>query len=129
MGHTWSEYVAPETTPLRDKPSQFEPHFGFSTERREKKMIASLAEMESAKVPLDARDFCAHMLLNLRGCIRDNFPFNHHCHHEREEYYECQYHDYLDRMKDYEREKRLLHRRHQLRQGGAPNAEEGTISA
>lgn len=36
---------------------------------------------------------------------------------------------YLDRMKDYEREKRLLQRRHQLRQGGAPNAEEGTISA
>jgi len=56
-------------------------------------MIASLAEMESAKVPLDARDFCTHMLLNLRGCIRDNFPFNHHCHHEREEYYECQYHE------------------------------------
>lgn len=121
MGHTWSEYVAPETTPLRDKPSQFEPHFGFSTERREKsnvsntrwrykfhcafynvlhfelncslEMIASLAEMESAKVPLDARDFCAHMLLNLRGCIREHFPFNNHCHHEREEYYECQYHE------------------------------------
>jgi len=56
-------------------------------------MIASLAEMESAKVPLDARDFCAHMLLNLRGCIREHFPFNNHCHHEREEYYECQYHE------------------------------------
>jgi len=56
-------------------------------------MIASLAEMESAKVPLDARDFCTHMLLNLRGCIREHFPFNHHCHHEREEYYECQYHE------------------------------------
>lgn len=56
-------------------------------------MIATLAEMESAKVPLDARDFCAHMLLNLRSCIRENFPFNSRCHHEREEYYECQYHE------------------------------------
>lgn len=56
-------------------------------------MIATQAEMESAKVPLDARDFCAHMLLNLRGCIRENFPFNSNCHHEREEYYECQYHE------------------------------------
>lgn len=56
-------------------------------------MIASLAEMESAKVPLDARDFCAHMLINLRSCIRENFPFNHHCHHEREEYFECEYHE------------------------------------
>lgn len=116
MGHSWSEFVAPETTPLRDKPSQFEPHFGFSTARREKsnfyiilwiiflylllciikffkEMIATLAEMESAKVPLDARDFCAHMLLNLRSCIRENFPFNSRCHHEREEYYECQYHE------------------------------------
>lgn len=36
---------------------------------------------------------------------------------------------YLDRMKDYEREKRLLERRHKLRQQGAPNAEEGTINA
>lgn len=32
-------------------------------------------------------------------------------------------------MKDYEREKRLLQRRHNLRQSGAPNAEEGTIGA
>lgn len=56
-------------------------------------MIATLAEMESAKVPLDARDFCAHMLINLRSCIRDNFPFNYNCHHVREEYYECQYHE------------------------------------
>lgn len=36
MGHTWSEYVTPETTPLRDKPSQFDPHYGFTTHRREK---------------------------------------------------------------------------------------------
>lgn len=32
-------------------------------------------------------------------------------------------------MKDYEREKRLLQRRHQLRQEGAPNAEEGVLGA
>jgi len=32
-------------------------------------------------------------------------------------------------MKDYEREKRLLHRRNQLGQGGAPNAEEGSMGA
>lgn len=39
MGHVWSEYVAPDTTPLRDKPSQFDPHFGFSTPRREKSNV------------------------------------------------------------------------------------------
>lgn len=43
-------------------------------------------------------------------------------------YYEY-YFSYLDRMKDYEREKRLLTRRYQLRQKSAPNAEEGTIGA
>lgn len=32
-------------------------------------------------------------------------------------------------MKDYERERRLLERRQQLRQSGAPNADEGTINA
>lgn len=40
MGHVWSEFVAPETTPLRDKPSQFETHFGFTTERREKSNVS-----------------------------------------------------------------------------------------
>lgn len=32
-------------------------------------------------------------------------------------------------MKDYEREKRLLTRRHKLRQESAPNADEGVLSA
>lgn len=31
-------------------------------------------------------------------------------------------------MKDFEREKRLLERRHELRQKGASNSEEGTIA-
>lgn len=39
------------------------------------------------------------------------------------------FYSYLDRMKDYEREKRLLERRHKLRQQGAPNAEEGNVNA
>lgn len=42
MGHTWSEYISPETTPLRDKPSQFDPHYGFSTERRQKSILSLL---------------------------------------------------------------------------------------
>lgn len=32
-------------------------------------------------------------------------------------------------MKDYEREKRLLERRHKLKQDGAPNADEGMLNA
>lgn len=43
MGHVWQEYAAPDTTPLRDKPSQFEPHFGFSTERREKSNVPTFS--------------------------------------------------------------------------------------
>jgi len=42
MGHAWSEFINPETTPLRDMPSQFEPHYGFATERREKSNILQL---------------------------------------------------------------------------------------
>lgn len=36
---------------------------------------------------------------------------------------------YVDRMKDYEREKRLLQRRQKLRQNNDSNAEEGTVAA
>lgn len=36
---------------------------------------------------------------------------------------------YLDRMKDYEREKRLLQRRQKLRQNNDSNADEGTVAA
>jgi len=75
-------------------------------------MIATEEEMIHAMVPLKYRDYCAHYYINYMKCKRDNGKFNllQPCDHERHEWEECQYEDFLMRMKEYERERRLLQR-------------------
>lgn len=54
-------------------------------------MIATEEEMRSAKIPLEDRDYCAHLLLKFRDCRKANWPFAAKCHHEKHEYLDCQY--------------------------------------
>lgn len=54
-------------------------------------MIATQAEMESAKIPLQDRDYCAHKLIDYRACRADVFPFVYKCHHEKHDYLNCEY--------------------------------------
>lgn len=54
-------------------------------------MIATKAEMESAKIPIDERDYCAHKLIHYRACRADVFPFVYQCHHEKHDYLTCEY--------------------------------------
>lgn len=54
-------------------------------------MIATEAEMESAKLEPNERDYCAHKLIEYRGCRRDNFPWVVKCHHEKHAYLNCQH--------------------------------------
>ncbi|ODM91867.1 NADH dehydrogenase [ubiquinone] 1 beta subcomplex subunit 7 [Orchesella cincta] len=91
-----------------------DPNYGFEEQgkrRKERVMVATEAEMISAKVPPKLRDFCAHHYINFEKCKKDKFPFVYRCHPEKHNYEHCQYEDYLIRMKDYERERRLLHRK------------------
>lgn len=54
-------------------------------------MVATEEEMVSAKLPLDARDYCAHKLLKYHACRTDTFPFVYKCHHEKHDYLTCEY--------------------------------------
>lgn len=54
-------------------------------------MIATREQMESAKVPIEDRDYCAHKLINYRSCRADVFPFVYKCHHEKHDFLTCEY--------------------------------------
>lgn len=54
-------------------------------------MIATEEEMESARLPLEDRDYCAHKLLQYRSCRADVWPWAYKCAHEKHEYLTCQY--------------------------------------
>ena len=70
-------------------------------------MIATEEEMNSAKVPLRYRDYCAHKYIDFKACIKNNMPFYWRCKHARHEYMECQFQDDVLRMKEWERERRI----------------------
>uniref|UniRef100_C9W1C1 NADH dehydrogenase [ubiquinone] 1 beta subcomplex subunit 7 n=1 Tax=Rhipicephalus sanguineus TaxID=34632 RepID=C9W1C1_RHISA len=84
-----------------------DPMFGFPNGRKERQMVATELEMESANVPQQYRGYCAHKLIELRACMKQNFPFVTTCGHEKHEYASCMYDDQMIRYKEYERERRL----------------------
>ncbi|XP_077981537.1 NADH dehydrogenase [ubiquinone] 1 beta subcomplex subunit 7-like [Glandiceps talaboti] len=111
MGHMWSAYVShPDTAPDLHKIPTFDPLYGFENGRKEREMKATQEEMDRAKIPLNQRDYCAHLLIDLMKCKRDNYPWFNECSHQKHVYDQCEYEDYVMRMKEYEREKRLLER-------------------
>ncbi|XP_069783830.1 NADH dehydrogenase [ubiquinone] 1 beta subcomplex subunit 7 [Narcine bancroftii] len=79
--------------------------------RRQREMIATQEEMNAAQLPLDQRDYCAHHLIKFLKCKRDMWPNFLACQHERHDWDKCEHEDYVMRMKEYEREKRLLKRK------------------
>lgn len=78
-------------------------------------MKATQEELESAKIDLKDRDYCAHLLLKFRKCRKDVWPWAVKCEHEKHEYLNCQYDDFVLRMKEYERERRLRVREQALK--------------
>ncbi|XP_013784584.1 NADH dehydrogenase [ubiquinone] 1 beta subcomplex subunit 7-like [Limulus polyphemus] len=111
MGQVFSaNFMAEKTKPDHKNNPTFDPLYGFPNGRKERVMIATEEQMESAKLPLENRDYCAHLLLKHFACRADQFPFVYKCAHEKHQYLDCQHEDYILRMKEYEREKRLLAR-------------------
>ncbi|TSK18092.1 NADH dehydrogenase [ubiquinone] 1 beta subcomplex subunit 7 [Bagarius yarrelli] len=106
--HLVRSYVTErDTTPDPQGPFQHDPQFGFSEERKERVPVATQEHMNLAMLPLEQRDYCAHHLINLMKCKRDNFPNFLACKHERHDWDYCEHQDYVMRMKEYERERRL----------------------
>ncbi|XP_068205823.1 NADH dehydrogenase [ubiquinone] 1 beta subcomplex subunit 7 isoform X1 [Palaemon carinicauda] len=111
MGTVFSHYISdPATIPDYTKEPTFDPLYGFGEGRKERVMIATKEEMDSAKIPLENRDYCAHILIKHMACRDKVWPLTYKCAHEKHEYLNCQYDDYVLRMKEHERERRLLER-------------------
>lgn len=92
--------------------------------REPRTMVATAQQLSEGRVPLAQRDFCAHHLLRLMRCRRDAFPSLWQCHHLRHRWDRCQHDDYVMRMKEFERERRLLQRQRRIREREAAVAAE-----
>ncbi|XP_068117886.1 NADH dehydrogenase [ubiquinone] 1 beta subcomplex subunit 7 [Hyperolius riggenbachi] len=86
---------------------------------QERVMIATQEQMNMAQIPLAQRDYCAHHLIKYLQCKRDMWPNIFGCGHERHVWEACQHEDYVHRMKQYERERRLLIRQARKEQSEA----------
>ncbi|XP_049866000.1 NADH dehydrogenase [ubiquinone] 1 beta subcomplex subunit 7-like [Pectinophora gossypiella] len=96
-----------------DKPT-FDPQVGFDFERKQRVMIAKDDDLVSARIPPEKRDYCAHYLLDYQVCRYKNMPMLYKCAHERHNYLNCEHQDYVLRMKEFERERRLRIRENRL---------------
>lgn len=104
---------------MNDKPS-FPPNAGFTFKRQPRGMIATTEELSSAKIPVEFRDFCAHLLIDYQVCRYKNFPLVYRCSHQKHAYMICEQEDYLMRMKEFERERRLREREIRIKKNPPP---------
>ncbi|XP_004442635.1 PREDICTED: NADH dehydrogenase [ubiquinone] 1 beta subcomplex subunit 7 [Ceratotherium simum simum] len=111
-----------EPDPLR-MPT-FAPDYGFPG-RKEREMVATQQQMNDAQLVLQQRDYCAHYLIRLLKCKRDSFPNFLGCKREQHDWDHCEHLDYVMRMKEFERERRLLQRkkRREQREAAAPRGQ------
>lgn len=54
-------------------------------------MVATQQEMMDAQLTLQQRDYCAHYLIQLLKCKRDNFPNFLACKHEQHDWDYCEH--------------------------------------
>lgn len=102
----------PDVSPRTDRPPTFDPLAGFPDGRKERKMVATWEEMEQWNLTPGQRDYCAHYLIDHLKCQKQNAPFaGHACDEARHHWNTCHYEDALLRIKEFERERRLLKRK------------------
>ncbi|XP_050400451.1 NADH dehydrogenase [ubiquinone] 1 beta subcomplex subunit 7 [Patella vulgata] len=111
MGNQIYAYIThPDTAPDIKSSPTFDPLYGFPNGRKERVLPLSREEMDRANMPLDKRDYCADIWLDYLTCRDKVYPLTAKCDHDYHKYYDCQYDDFVLRMKEYEREKRLKER-------------------
>ncbi|XP_043596557.1 NADH dehydrogenase [ubiquinone] 1 beta subcomplex subunit 7 [Bombus pyrosoma] len=108
MGNTFQKMFSSDPFPPSDSEPTFDPMYGFPKERKERVMPVSEEDLIAAKVPVEYRDYCAHIFLEYKRCFIKKFPFVILCAEEAHKYKECEYDDDVLRAKEYERERRLL---------------------
>lgn len=114
MGNAIVKAFKPEVTPGPYQEPSFDTMYGFPEGRKERGlsfsftlchhhtsftsiyiyflvMIATEDEMMSAKLPLENRDYCAHLALKILQCRKEVWPWAYKCTPEKHEYLNCEY--------------------------------------
>ncbi|XP_043289113.1 NADH dehydrogenase [ubiquinone] 1 beta subcomplex subunit 7 [Venturia canescens] len=108
-----------KTKPEYNGTPQFDPLDGFPNGRKKRVMLATEEEMIAVKLPLSERDYCAHLAIKIEDCRYRNYPWVARCKADVHAWNDCQYEDFVLRMKEYERERRLLERQKRKLQAAA----------
>ena len=58
-------------------------------------MKCTTEQMQRAKIPIQFRDYCAHLLIRLNHCREKTYWMPFKCDHERHSYEACQYQEYV----------------------------------
>eukprot|EP00731_Ephydatia_muelleri_P017976 Em0011g16a len=69
-----------------------------------REMQVTQEEMAKAKVPINLRDYCAHLFIPLMHCRKENYYVPWKCKAEKHAWEECQFQDYLDRVRQKRRQ-------------------------
>nr|XP_049698137.1 NADH dehydrogenase [ubiquinone] 1 beta subcomplex subunit 7-like [Helicoverpa armigera] len=103
-----------------DQLPTFNPNAGFANKRAQRAVVATPEAMSSAKIPVNKRDYCIDPLLEYQVCRYKNMPLLFLCSHERHAYLTCEQEDYVIRMKEFERERRLRERELRVKKDDEP---------
>ncbi|XP_028038263.1 NADH dehydrogenase [ubiquinone] 1 beta subcomplex subunit 7 [Bombyx mandarina] len=114
MGQIMGGYHARSVDLNSDDNPTFDPQAGFQYERKQREMIAKEEDLISARIPNKYRDYCAHYLLDYQVCRYKEMPLLYRCAHEKHNYLNCEQQDYVLRMKEFERERRLRVRENRI---------------
>lgn len=99
-----------------DQEPTFASDKGFSYKRQTRRAVkATTDELNSAKIPTELQDYCADELLAYQVCRYEHMPFLIECDCERHAYLSCEQQDYVIRMKEFERERRLIERENRIK--------------
>ena len=90
MGATFNKFTEPGISPNFDEHPSFDPLIGFPNGRIPREMKLTEQEMDLAKISRDQRDFCAHLLIPIMRCRRENAPLHYRCKHLVHEHQGCQ---------------------------------------
>lgn len=122
----WNQFKDPEGHPKLHMPSVYEPLYGFPKGRKKREMLASEEDMNRYCVPVWQRDYCAHLAVDFYKCQKEYFPWaSTYCTDQKHAWEICQRDDQILRMKEYERERRLLQKERRLKKQQAAGEKEG----
>ena len=105
-------YTEHDVTPVTNSKPTFDPQLGFEYQRKPLgkcqvliRFLQSLTcnvfllfaekkwtdeEMEAIRAPPNKRDYCAHLMIPMAKCRKENFPFIYKCKPEVHDYHHCQ---------------------------------------